>query len=41
MESLDLFSESNLTISNKIIYSVKENTCISKFEIINEGGKSE
>lgn len=41
MESLDLFSESNLTLTNKIIYSVKENICISKFEIINEGGKNE
>ncbi|WP_335932325.1 hypothetical protein [Fusobacterium polymorphum] len=41
MGSLDLFSESNLTLSNKIIYSVKENICIGKFEIIDEGGKNE
>ena len=37
--SLDLFSESNLTLSNKVIYSVKENICIGKFEIIDEEGK--
>ena len=41
MESLDLFSESNLILSNKIIYSVKENSCMSKFEIIDEGEKNE
>ena len=41
MGSLDLFSESNLTLSNKVIYSVKENICIGKFEIIDEGGKNE
>ena len=40
MGSLDLFSESNLTL-NKVIYSVKENICIGKFEIIDEGGKNE
>ena len=41
MRNLDLFSESNLILSNKIIYSVKENSCMSKFEIIDEGGKNE
>ena len=41
IESLDLFSESKLTLSNKVIYSVKENDCISNFEIIDEGGKNE
>lgn len=41
MRSLDSFSESNLTLTNKTIYSVKENTCISKFEIIDEGGRNE
>ena len=41
MRSLDLFSESNLTLTSKTIYSVKESTCISKFEIIDEGGRNE
>ena len=41
MGNLDLFSESNLTLSNKIIYSIKENICIGKFEIVDEGGKNE
>ena len=41
MRSLDSFSESNLTLTNKTIYSVKENNCISKFEIIDEGGRNE
>ena len=41
MGSLYLFCESNLTLSNKVIYSVKENICIGKFEIIDEGGKNE
>lgn len=41
MRSLDSFSKSNLTLTNKTIYSVKENTCISKFEIIDEGGRNE
>ena len=41
MRSLDSFSKSNLTLTNKTIYSVKENTCISKFKIIDEGGKNE
>ena len=39
MGNLDLFSESNLTLSNKIIYSIKESICIGKFEIVDEGGK--
>ena len=41
MGNLDLFSESNLTLSNKIIYSIKENICIGKFEIVDEGEKNE
>jgi len=41
MGNLDLFSESNLTLSNKIIYSIKESICIGKFEIVDEGGKNE
>lgn len=41
MGNLDLFSESNLTLSNKIIYSIKKSICIGKFEIVDEGGKNE
>ena len=41
MGNLDLFSESNLTLSNKIIYSIKESICIGKFEIVDEGEKNE